>query len=190
MQNLVIPHLHITHSVICKCPPQYPSNKCPPQYPSPSSLFPHPPPFQQTSVCSLQFRSLFSLMAFYCSILQITNLFSFFQSSIYSNVFLLSIIDFFISDWFFLMFYVLYLFVKDLTEFIHSFIKSSVFMTLTLNSLSDILLISISFRCLALTLFCSFIWDIFFCLLILSNLSICVCQQSQLCHFVLKIVAL
>ena len=44
----------------------------------------------------------------------------------------------------------------------------SILMIIVFNSLSGMLLISLTLRSLAVTLFCSFIWDKFLCLLILS----------------------
>ena len=44
-----------------------------------------------------------------------------------------------------------------------------IFIIITLNFLSGILLIPVLLRYLAVILFCGFIWDIFLCLLILPN---------------------
>lgn len=85
--------------------------------------------------------------------------------------------------WVFHFWYVsFYLFVKDLTNVLHLFLKSSIFVIITLNSLSSPLLISISLRSLAKILSYSFIWDVFFCLLIFLPhcLSLCVRKVSYI----------
>ena len=69
-----------------------------------------------------------------------------------------------------------YLCVKGFTNVFHSFLKFSIFMSIsmiiTLNSSSGILFISISIGSLAVFQSCSFIWDMFICLFILSD---CAC---------------
>lgn len=78
-----------------------------------------------------------------------------------SSIFI-SITEFFISDSF-----LYFLFVEVLTELIYCFLESSIYMTITLKQRWAICRIKNSFGSLAVTLSCSFIWDIFsvsFCL--------------------------
>ena len=66
----------------------------------------------------------FNLIAFHYSVLQVNDTVSTFSSLLFIPFSLFLIfIEFFMSDWFF--FNIFYLFVKDLTEVLHSFLKSS-----------------------------------------------------------------
>ena len=91
-------------------------------------------------------------------------------------------------------FFLYFLFlIEVLTEFIHfSHSVVNIFMTITLNFLiSDRLLISIWFSSFSGVLFCSFVWNIFLCHLILSySLFGFFVLTSQICLLVLKVVAL
>ena len=66
------------------------------------------------------------------------------------------------------LFYISYLLVEVLTELILLPSWTSLFMTITLNSLSGKLLIYISLSSFMRILSCSFIWKVFLCLLFLT----------------------
>ena len=139
--------------------------------------------------CCITLLSLFCSASLFCVTLSSRSLIHFSSSSllfIVSNLFLISFIAFFISDWYFFNSFISKVRVS-LIPFTFFWSPVSILMIIALNSLSGVLLVSVLCRSLLMALSFSLIWDRVLSVLILcKSLPASVHKKSQLCLLFLR----